>query len=207
MNESRKIMVAALCVVACVAANVFAEEDFGIETASQAKIADPANPQSGAMFYAYRLPKPMTSDGLRESVAKLPTQSAVNTSVDKSTTNFSIAQIGKSDAGVGRWEGFLKCKRDDTYTFVLKKPKLPMKSRAGYSFSVNGKSVIPSGSGELSCDAKLKAGWNKIDLVCQFGDKNRVPLTMTFKPKDSTSEPRAITPCDLFHDQKPEAAW
>lgn len=33
------------------------------------------------------------------------------------------------------------------------------------------------------------------------------PITLTFKPKTSTAEPRPIAPKDLFHDQKPEEDW
>ena len=202
-----KLMAAALCAAASVTTTAFAEDDFGIETKSSVEIADPVNPQTGAKFYAYRLPKFMGWDELKESVAKLPSQSAVKTLVDKSTTNFSMGLVGKSDAGVGRWEGFLKCKRAATYTFVLNKTKLGTRSHVGYSLSINGKPAIPSGSGEVSCDVALKVGWNKLDLVCQFGDNKRAPLSMSFKPKDSASDPRTITPNDLYHDQKPEEDW
>jgi len=202
MNPT-KLAAAALCAAACVTTTAFAEDDFGIESASPVKIADPVNPQPGMVLNAYRLERWMNWDALAESISKLPSQAAAKTMVDKSE-HFSLEPIGKIQAGVGRWEGFLKCKRATTYTFVLSKEGYDG-SACGFVFAVNGKVYIKKGIRQASCDVDLKVGWNKIDIVCQYD--NPKPLTMTFKPKTSTAEPRPIAPKDLFHDQKPEEDW
>lgn len=197
-------MAVALCAAACVTTTAFAEEDFGIESASPVKIADPVNPQPGMVFNAYRPDRYMNWDSLKESITKLPSQPAVKTHVDKSE-NFSLDQLGDIKARVGKWEGFLKCKRAGTYTFVLTCQNGSSDSEDGFSFRVNGNPAISAACRQESCDVDLKVGWNKIDIVCQFyyGKK----LTLTFKPKTSLADPRPIAPKDLFHDQKPEEDW
>ena len=199
----RKLLAVALCAAAFASTTVFAEDDFGIVSASPVKLADPVNPQPGMIFNAYNIDRWMSWDTLAESISKLPSQAAAKTMVDKSE-HFSLEPIGKIQAGVGRWEGFLKCKRATTYTFVLSKEGCSY-SDCGFTFAVNGKVCIKKGSRQASCDVDLKVGWNKIDLVCQYD--NPKPLFMTFKPKTSTAEPRPIAPKDLFHDQKPEEDW
>ena len=198
----RKLMSVALCAAACVSTTAFAADDFGIESASPVKIADPVNPQPGMILNAYFI-RWMTWDALAESISKLPSQPAAKTMVDKAE-HFSLEPLGNIKAGVGRWEGFLKCKRATTYTFVLSKEGCGY-ADCGFVFAVNGKVYVKKGERQVSCDVDLKVGWNKIDLVCQFDSTK--PLTLTFKPKTSIAEPRSIGPRDLFHDQKPEEDW
>lgn len=209
MKRIKQIAVA-LCATACAFTTAFADDDFGIESATPTvKISDPINPQPGMIFNAYNPDTYMRWPQLQESIFKLPKQAAVKTQVDK-MENFSLEQIGNIHARVGRWEGFLKCKRATTYTFVLSKlgPGGNDWPEVGFSLSINGKLVIPAANKQESCDVNLKVGWNKVDLVCQFfSDQGTKPLTMTFKPKESLSEPRPIGPKDFFHDQKPEEDW
>ena len=208
----RKLMAVALCAAACVTTTAFAEDDFGIESASPVAIADPVNPQPGMLFRAYQIDnKFLNADGLKGSIAKLPSQPAVKTLVDKGE-EFSLKQIGKSDAKVGMWSGFMKCKRAGAYTLTLTQPtrwsgKSFGASSGGYSLRINGKPVIPASMKQTSADVNLKVGWNKVELVCQFG-VGRVPaLTITYKPKDSLSEARPLTPGMMFFDKKPEEDW
>ena len=196
------MMVAALC-AACVTITAFAEDDFGIESASPVTIADPVNPQPGMMLRAYHLDKFMNAELLKGSVAKLPTLAAAKTMVDNGE-EFSLKQIGKSEAKAGMWTGFIKCKRSGVYTFTLTQPSKAVRGTAsgGYSFWVNGKSVVGAGWRETSVDVDLKVGWNKMDIVCQFG--SAPALTIAYKPKDSTADPRPLTPAMMFFDKKPE---
>lgn len=204
--KTRKLMAVALCATACVTTTAFAEDDFGIESASPVTIADPVNPQPGMIFNAYNPKESMNRESLKESVVKLPSQAAIKTNVDKGE-NFSLDQVGKMDARVGRWEGFLKCKRATKYTFVLNKGECEG-PECGFCFAVNGRVVIPAGGKQASCDVDLKIGWNKIDLVGQYYSyHNLKPLVMAFKPKGSLAEPRLLGPKDFFHDQKPEEDW
>ena len=202
----RKLMAVALCAAACVTTTAFAEDDFGIESASPVVIADPVNPQPGMVFNAYNLERWMGWKELKESILKLPKASSAKTQTDNAN-HFSLEQIGNVKAGVGRWEGFMKCKRATTYTFVLSKegPSGDGWPEVGFSFSVNGRPAISAGNQQATCDVNLKVGWNKVDLVCQFSKPE--PLKITFKPKGSLAEPRPIGPKDLFHDQKPEEDW
>ena len=80
----RKLMAVALCAAACVTTTAFAEDDFGIESASPVKIADPVNPQPGMIFNAYDYPDWMESSQLKESNSTLPKTAALKTGVDKS---------------------------------------------------------------------------------------------------------------------------
>ncbi len=105
------------------------------------------------------------------------------------------------------WSGFMKCKRAGAYTLTLTQPTKVhvLSGLGGYSLRVNGKAVIAAAWRQTSVDVDLKVGWNKIDLVCQFG---RAPaLSITYKPKDSLSEARPLTPGMMFFDKKPEEDW
>lgn len=207
-----KLMAVVLCVAACVTTPALAENDFGIESATPVEIADPVNPQPGMMFSAYGPDKTVKNNEawLKESNSKLPKMAAMKTGVDKSE-KFSIDVASGVKALTVRWEGFLKCKRAATYTFLFQKElKSDISFYAGYSVKINGKSVVPAGGCETTCDANLKVGWNKVEIVSIFGSNSRrgpLPLNVSFKPKDSLSEPRPLAPKDLFHDQKPEEDW
>lgn len=204
--KTTKLMAAALCAAACVTTTAYAEDDFGIESASPVKIADPVNPQPGMVFNAYGRYSArmyyMGENELKESTSKLITRAAIKTQVDKGE-NFSIKQVGQMEAYMGRWEGFLKCKRSDTYTFVVSKGGGGWDD--GFSLRINGVTVIPAATTQASCDVNLNVGWNKVEIVCQYYRAD--PLIMSFKPKNSLAEPRQIGPKDLFHDQKPEEDW
>lgn len=204
MNTT-KLIGLAFCAIVCIASTVFAEDDFGIESASPAKIADPINPQPGMVFNAYAPIKTVSDNQafLKESNSRLPSHSAMKTGIDKEE-KFSIDVAKGVSALTVRWEGFIKCKRAATYTFLFQKRACDGFYN-GYSVKVNGRSVIPAAYGEESCDASLKVGWNKIEIVCIFDEKS--PLNVSFKPKGSLSDPRPIAPKDLFYDQKPEEDW
>ena len=116
----RKLMAVALCTAACVTTTAFAEDDFGIESASPVTIADPVNPQPGMVFNAYNYPNWMGQDQLKESNSKLPTTAALKTGVDKGE-KFGIEISQGVNAAAIRWDGFLKCKRATTYTFLFQK--------------------------------------------------------------------------------------
>jgi len=199
----RKLMVVALCAAACVTTTAFAEDDFGIESASPVKIADPVNPQPGMVFNAYNYPNWMREAELKESNSKLPKTAALKTGIDKGE-KFSLEISKGVDAAAIRWEGFLKCIRAATYTFLFQKKDEYWS--CGYSIRINGQPVIPAAMREASCDVDLKVGWNKIEIVSQFQEK-RDPLNVSFKPKGSLSEPRPIAPKDLFHDDQPDQPW
>ena len=126
----------------------------------------------------------------------------LKTGVDKNE-KFSIDIATGVSALTIRWEGFLKCKRAATYTFLFQKRERNIWN--GYSVRINGKTAIPAACGEATCDSTLKVGWNKIEILCIFDEKT--PLNVSFRPKGSLAEPRPIAPKDLFHDQKPEEDW
>ena len=196
-------MAVALCAAACVTTTALAEDDFGIESASPVVIADPVNPQPGMVFNAYNYPGWMGKDQLKESNSSLPKTAALMTAIDKSE-KFGFEITTGVDAAAIRWEGFLKCKRAATYTFLFHKDEY-YEFRSGYSVRINGIPVISATYGEVACDVNLKAGMNKVEIVCQFYGKT--PLHISYKPKDSLSAPRPIAPKDLFYDQKPEVDW
>ena len=193
-------MAVALCAAACVTTTAFAEDDFGVESASPVAIADPVNPQPGMVLSGYKVKARHNKSWLRDSVASLPKTPAIKTVVDKSE-DFSLKPLGATEANVGMWSGFLKCKRAGVYTLTISGGKT---INDGYSLRVNGKIAIASGKAQSSADVALKVGWNKIELVGAFGKK---PINVSFKPKESLSEARSLTPVMMFYDKKPEEDW
>ena len=201
-----RLMALALCVAACVTIATFAEDDFGSMPTSPVTIDEPVNPQPGMVLKAYHLDKYMTTEGLKVSFSKMTSLPAMKTLVDKGE-EFSLKQAGQINARIGMWSGFMKCKKTGCYTLTLTQRANVRStySAGGYSMRVNGKIVIPASLRQTSADVNLKAGWNKVDLVCQFGAASA--LTITYKPKDSLSDARSLTPAMMFYDKKPEEDW
>ena len=198
----RKLMAVALCAAACVTTTTFAEDDFGIESASPEVIADPVNPQPGMVMNVYPVEGFSVSwERLQKMFLGLPASAAEKTEITK-TDNFMIPNQSKSK--IGRWEGFLKCKRATAYTFVVN-AKGTNGSWDGYMFKVNGKTVIKSGEGKTPADVNLKIGWNKVEFIAILGSNK--PIDMEFKPKGSLSDARPIGPKDMFYDKKLEEPW
>ena len=203
MNPT-KIMAVALCAAACVTTTAFAEDDFGIESASPVVIADPVNPQPGMVLSGYKVVT-ANDNWYKDCVASLPKTPAIKTIVDKSE-DFSLKPLGKTESNVGMWSGFLKCKRAGVYTLTLTGGN---NFSEGYSLRVNGRQAIVVGRGQNSADVTMKVGWNKVELVCKFGAgrSSNSRLNVAYKPKESLSDARPLTPAMLFHDQKPEEDW
>ena len=206
--KPNQLLRGALCAVIALCApfaQAAEEEDFGIESASPVVIADLVNPQPGMVFNAYKLDGWMDEKALPDSNDRLPSLPATKTGLDKGE-RFALTE--GTEGRQMRWEGFLKCKRAGVYTFTFNKPSHSDWGgdyRSGYSVRINGKSVLPAANREASCDAPLQVGWNKVEIVCQFHHAD--PLTVSYKPKGSVSEPRPLAPKDLFHDEKPEEEW
>ena len=197
----QKLMAVALCAAACVTTTAFAEDDFGIESASPVKIADPVNPQPGMTANAYFFDYGNNNKyhAMTASISAMKNLAAVSTFVDKGDA-FSIASIPENiKVHTVMWEGYIKCKRAATYTFSFS-------NRDSYSFYVNGTKHIDFCFGQESRDVNLKVGWNHIVITAYF-DYRQNKLTVNYKPKGSVSDPRQIAPKDLFHDQKPEEDW
>ena len=196
----KTLMVAALA-VAAVGANVaFAEEDDGIVSAAPA-IADPVNPKQGMLAKAYQfdchIPAKFKVLIGQQSLAKTP---AVRTYADVSG-EFSKAAVPQGVlANVVRWEGFLKCKLAGTYTFTFG-------GLGPYSLHVNGRQYIEAGAKQMSLDVPLKVGFNKVVIVSAFNRRNPGKLAVGYRPKDSMSDPRPLTPADLYYDKPVEAEW
>lgn len=197
----RKLMAVALCAAACVTTTVFAEDDFGIESASPVKIADPVNPQPGMVANAYKINYGGSGDRYKTltSLDVLAKTAALKTIVDKSDLFSRNILPQNCEARSILWEGFIKCKRAATYTFA-------MSNRDWYSFYVNGKCYVNQCDGQQSVDVELKVGWNKIVILAYIEYQNN-KFEINYKPKTSLSDPRPIAPKDLFHDQKPEEDW
>lgn len=197
--KTTKLMVVALCAAACVTTTAFAEDDFGIESASPITIADPVNPQPGMVLSGYKVPLYPTRDWFKDSVTSLPKSPAIKTVVDKSE-GFSLKALGATESNAGMWCGFMKCKRAGVYTLVV----AVKHGNDRYSLRVNGKPAIAYGRGQSSADVWLKVGWNKVELVYRSFKSS---LEMSYKPKESLSDTRPLTPAMMFHDQKPEEDW
>lgn len=200
-----KMMAMTLCVIACAVTDALAADDFGIESASPVTVADPVNPQPGMQLFGYKSGNRRgmwTEEWLKGSVAGLSKAPAIKSIIDKSD-DYSLKVLGATESNAGRWMGFLKCKRAGVYTLTISSGK-----RTGYSLRVNGKSAVSAARGQTGVDVLLKIGWNKVELVCHFSRPlDRMPVAITYKPKESLSEARPLTPAMMFHDQKPEEEW
>ncbi len=199
----RKLMAVALCAAACIATTAFAEDDFGIESASPVAIADPVNPQPGAVCKFYNVTRrgeiaPTVKNRVQRE--KLP---IIVTRVDKGTDfacNFSDKDIERN---VMSWEGFIKCKRAGVYTFTVFGAH-----DHEYTLEVNGNSVLSCVTHQNNATVNLKVGWNKIVFTAvKWCRVDNDVYKMMYLPQGSLAEPRSIGPKDLFHDQKPEEDW
>ena len=204
MMSPVKMMAMTLCVIACAVTDALAADDFGIESASPVAIADPVNPQPGMLLSGYKSGRHgrWTDEWLKGSVVGLSKAPAIKSTVDKSEV-YSLRALGATESNAGKWKGFLKCKRAGVYTLTISSGR-----RTGYSLRVNGKPALPAASAQTSVDVSLKIGWNMVEFVCHFSKPlDRAPVTIVYKPKDSLSEARPLTPAMIFHDQKPEEEW
>ena len=200
----KTLMCGALCAaIALGGASVFAEDDFGIESASPTTIADPVNPQPGMVANAYYFDWGHSDNKYRamtssiQAIKKLP---SVVSFVDKGDAFAKTCIQEDIKAHTIMWEGYIRCKRAAIYTFTF------ATNDGSYSFFANGNKFINDTLKQESCDVSLKVGWNHIVILAYF-DRRSTKLTVNYKPKGSLSEPRAIAPKDLFHDQKPEEDW
>lgn len=205
--NSVKLMSAALCAAACVTTAAFAEDDFGIESATPVTIADPVNPQPGMVLSGYGAKMPNgrnRSVWLKGSITELSKAPALKTIVDNGE-EFSLKPLGNVAANAALWTGFMKCKRAGIYTFTLTQTER-WTACGGYSVRINGRPVIAAGGKQMSEHVTLKTGFNKIELVCVLA-KGASPLSIVYKPKESLSEARPLTPAMMFYDKKPEDIW
>ena len=177
-------------------------EEQVVAPASVAYISDPVNPQPGMIANVYAVEEWMDAVMLQRSNDELPEMGAVKTFADKSEM-FSLDRAADADATVMLWDGFIKCKRAGTYTISLSKGKSGDWNN-GYSMRINNDLTVTS-CGANAIDADFKVGWNRVEIVCQFGDKS--PLNITYKPKESLSDPRPLAPGMMFHDRHMDESW
>lgn len=184
------LLFTAACAILCIATITFADDDF-IAEASTPSIADPVNPKEGMIFKGYCI----DVDRKTELTATLEKAAPVKTTVVK-TEYFSWDQFSKdTQISHGVWEGFLKCKRSATCTIIIKQDNW---HGNGCILFVNGKKVC-SGYGQQSVNVEMKAGFNHIKVIVQ-----NKPVAMYLSPKDSTKDPKTLSPAIMFHDETPE---
>ncbi|MGN0853443.1 MAG: hypothetical protein ACI4Q3_08720 [Kiritimatiellia bacterium] len=197
----KKLMAVAFCAVACVSTTVFAEDDFGIESASPVTIADPVNPQPGMVCKFYNVARRDIEKCLKSATQRVAFP-LVLTRVDKG--NAFVCNF--SDKGVERnvmsWEGFIKCKRAGSYVFTVFGAH-----DHDYTLTVNGVDAIVYKHGQQSVTLNLKVGWNKVVFTAVYWCRDRDVYIIKYLPKGSLSEPRNLAPKDLFYDKLPEEEW
>lgn len=198
--NSKKLMIVSACAAIFASAPAYAEEDdFGIESASPIAIADPVNPVPGMVFYAYNHDGYFGKEEMKKCNVALPSMPALVTVADTGKSeDFTLALTKGLKAKTGRWEGFIKCKKSGAYTFTLSKDNV---NGNYYVLYVNGKMIVCA-NGDAAGDVQLKAGWNKVELACQFCSSN--PLHISFKPKNNPCAPRPLTPATFFYDKREE---
>lgn len=193
--KTTRLMVVALCATACVSTTAFAEDDDLVVSATPAAmIAEPVNPQPGMVFKGYNLQNQFKDkfQGLQSILASQP---AVKTTV-VNTETFSFDQFLKDTRiNQGVWEGFLKCKKSATCTFVLKQNSL---YGAGFHLYVNGKKVVAAWE-QASGEAAVRAGFNHIKIISQ----TKQPVQLSMKVSGSVKEPNVLSPGMMYYDDKP----
>lgn len=202
--KTTKLMAIAACALACAAA-----------TADTVKPAAPVNPKPGMIFSAYGAYTWMTDNkndkiqaGLKECFSFLPKLPAVKTGVDKSEKFTIDCAKGVATAAI-RWEGFLPCNADRTYTFLVQKNTTRSRYenwQCGYAVAINGK-VCCAAFGQTSFDVDLKNGFNKVEIVTLlpdgygFEEVRNSPLLLFAKRKESLKEPMKLDPGMFFYDE------
>ena len=200
MNPT-KLMAVALCAAACVTTTAFAEDDFGIESASPVAIADPVNPQPGMECSAYLFGNTSGDSNWKKTLAQLSTAPAIKKYVDKADSFNRNALPDSTRTNIMKWEGFIKCKKAGMYSFSFVGPR-----RNYYAFRLNGVELFSPAECQKTVGGNLKLGWNKIVVIVECTESND-KLELKYKPNESLSEPRLLTPAMMFHDQKPEEDW
>ena len=232
----RSQCLAVLCALACTITSVSADENGFESAAPSVETFELINPQPGVIFSAYPLEKWMVlseseetrlrinvglGDGELDQGQKQKTQLWVTLStlqkkaplksgIDKND-KFSLQCATGVDAAIVKWEGFLKCKLSRTYTFMIQKGYYngvlnTQRWLCGYAVRINGKFGL-AGYGQTTFDAKLNAGFNKIEIVSlvpRHKDVQDAPLSISAKIKGGLAEPTAFSPGMLFYDDKPE---
>ena len=222
--KTRMLTTLAMCAMVCSVAMASAQEaDDLIESATPSAPKETApydllNPQRGMTFSVYgsnewNLPRENNKKlaHIRESLSTLPKAAAAKTSIDNGD-KFSIDCAKGIDVSAIRWEGYLKCKQTTICTFAVKRVYCRRGDElcAGYVIRVNN--VIRAGFGENSFDVELKAGFNKVELVCVYlegtycsncGRVIKEPLNLSIKPKGSLAEAKTLSPSIFWHDEKP----
>lgn len=200
--NARKLMAVALCAAACATTTAFAEDDFGIESASPVVIADPVNPQPGALCTAYLFGNTSGEENWNKTISQLKTAPSIKTYVDTGKEYTRDALSSDTQTNLMKWEGFIKCKKAGVYSFSFVGPH----GGQWYTFQLNGVDMFTKGEGQKTVGGTLKVGWNKIVMIVECKHPSH-KLQLKYKPNESLSEPRPLTPAILFHDQKPEEDW
>lgn len=198
--KTKRLIAVALC-AACVSTTVFAEDDFGIESASPVEIADPVNPQPGMLCKFYNVERRDIEKCIK-SAAQRENFPLIMTRMDKGgefACNFTDKGVERN---VMSWEGYIKCKRAGAYVFTV----FGCHDHE-YTLTVNGVDGINYKQGQNSTTLNLKVGWNKIVFTAIYWCRDNDVYAIKYLPKGSLSEPRTLAPKDLFHDQKPEEDW
>ncbi len=197
----RKLMAVALCAAACIATTAFAEDDFGIESASPVTIADPVNPQPGMICKFYNVANRDIEKCIKSSTQR-ETFPLISSRIDKGNVfacNFTDKDVTRN---IMSWEGYIKCKRAGAYVFTV----FGAHDHA-YTLTINGVDGLNYKWRQESATMNLKVGWNKIVFTAIYWCKDCDVYTIKYLPKGSLAEPRNLAPKDLFHDQKPEEDW
>ena len=191
----RKLMAVALCAAACVTTTAFAGDDDLVVSASPATtVAEPVNPKQGMVFNGYNLPNQF-NDKFQKLQSILASQSAVKTTVVKTET-FSFDQfLTDTKINQGVWEGFLKCKKSATCTFILKQG---FGIGAGFHLYVDGKKIAAAWD-QVSGEAAVRAGFNHIKIITQTTQ----PVQLFMKVSGSVKEPNVLSPGRMFYDDNP----
>ena len=126
-----QMLILAFCFVVCFATPAAIADDFGIESATPIKIADPINPQPGMVCKFYDLRRDDIQKCLKDR-RQLEAFPILVSRVDKGNEfacGFTDKEIARN---VMSWEGYLKCKRAGAYVFTIFGPH-----DHEYSFEVN----------------------------------------------------------------------
>ena len=176
---------------------------------------DPISPTPGAKVSVFSTQENLTPEE-RWQTLTFGTLVPLTVSID-TKGSFSIGKVDENklnyDADTLIWEGFLLSKAAGQFAFTVVHSagtSVSLKYRNGksvwfkpanqFAIQINGETFF--GNGNKSFVAHLSAGYNKVKIMATMWTGSTPTFTLSYKPANSTIEPRAITPAMLFHEDE-----
>lgn len=178
---------------------------------------DPISPQPGAKETTFSIQENVGAEERWQMVSS-GSRVAIVTTINTKGNFTKGANVDTNDpnydADTCVWEGFLLSKSAGLFTFTVSHSAgsyISLRYRNGksitlspanqFAIQINQQTFI--GNGSDSFNVRLDAGYNSVKIMATMWTGAGAPsLAITYKPANSTVQPRAITPATLFHEEE-----